>query len=152
MVSTAPYLVQAQARESREFEPLAIGQVIAEAIDRNLDLFAERYKIPIADAQIVNAKLRPNPVLSVWGNYFDILGTGFNPATNAAGPRQSGARVDFVFERGGRRQERITVAEANKSLSQFELLNATRRLIVDVQSGFVDVLQAKADVALAVEN
>ena len=152
VVSTAPYLVQAQARESREFEPLAIGQVIAEAIDRNLDLFAERYKIPIADAQIVTAKLRPNPVLSVWGNYFDILGAGFNPATNAAGPSESGARVDFVFERGGKRQERITVAEANKSLSKFELLNATRRLIVDVQSGFVDVLQAKADVALAVEN
>ncbi len=152
MVSTVPCLAQAQALQSRELEPLAIGQAVGEAIDRNLDLFAERHRIPIADAQIVTAKLRPNPVLSVWGNYFDILGTGFDPATNAAGPSESGVRVDFVFERGGKRQERITVAEANKTLSQFELLNATRRLIVDVQSGFVDVLQAKADVALAVEN
>jgi outer membrane protein, heavy metal efflux system len=146
------HLAQAQALESRELEPLAIGQAVTEAIDRNLDLFAERYKIPIADAQIVTAKLRPNPVVSLWGNYFDILGTGFDPATNAAGPTESGARIDFILERGGKRRERITVAEASKTVSQFEFLNATRTLIVDVQSGFVDVLQAKAEVALAVEN
>jgi outer membrane protein, heavy metal efflux system len=152
MLSTAPCLTPAQGREPGELEPLAIGQAVAEAIDKNLDLFAERYKIPIADAQIITAKLRPNPVVSVWGNYFDILGTGFDPATNAAGPTESGARVDFVLERGGKRGERIAVAEASKTVSQFELLNATRTLIVDVQSGFVDVLQAKADVALAVEN
>ncbi len=113
MVVTAPCL--AQALQSRELEPLPIGQAVGEAIDRNLDLLAERHRIPIADAQIVTAKLRPNPVLSVWGNYFDILGTGFDPATNAAGPSESGVRVDFVFERGGKRQERITVAEANKT-------------------------------------
>ncbi len=152
MVSTVPCLALAQAQESGELEPLAIGQAVAEAIDRNLDLFAERYKIPIAEARIVTAKLRPNPVVSLWGNYLDILGTGFNAATNAAGPTETGARVDFVLERGGKRRERIAVAEASKTVSQFELLNATRTLIVDVQSSLVDVLQAKADLTLAVEN
>jgi cobalt-zinc-cadmium efflux system outer membrane protein len=150
--TTTPCPAQVQARESGELEPQAIGQAVAEAIDRNLDLFAERYKIPIAEARIVAAKLRPNPVVSVWGNYLDILGTGFNAATNAAGPTEAGARVDFILEGGGKRGERIAVAAAGKTVSQFELLNATRTLIVGVQSGFVDVLQAKADVALAVEN
>lgn len=152
MVSTAPCLAQAQAQESAELEPLAIGQAVAEAVDKNLDLLAERYNIPIADARIVTARLRPNPVVSVWGNYFDILGAGFDPATNAGGPTESGARVDFVLERGGKRRERVAAAEAGKAVSQLELLNATRTLIVAVQSAFIDVLQAKADLALAVEN
>ena len=152
MISTVPCLAQGQALESGQLEPLVIGQAIAEAVAKNLELFAERYKIPIADAQIVTAKLRPNPVVSLWGNYFDILGTGFDPATNAAGPTEAGARVDLVLERGGKRRERIAVAEASKTVSQLELLNATRTLIVGVQNAFVDALQAKADVALAVEN
>jgi outer membrane protein, heavy metal efflux system len=135
-----------------QLESMTIGQVVTEAIDKNLDLIAERFNLPIAEARIVTARLRPNPVLSLWGNYLDILGTGFNAATNAAGPTESVARVDFVLERGGKRRERIAVAEASKAVSQLDLLNATRTLIVDVQSAFVDVLQAKADLALAVEN
>jgi outer membrane protein, heavy metal efflux system len=143
---------QSQALQTEGSEALTIEQAVAEAIQKNLDLIAERYNLPIADARIVTAKLRPNPVLSLWGNYLDILGTGFNAATNAAGPSESGARVDFVLERGGKRQERIAVAEDSKAVSQLQLLNSTRTLILDVQSAFVDVLQAKADLALAREN
>ncbi len=135
-----------------EPELLTIDQAVAEALEKNLDLIAERYKLPIAEARLVTARLRPNPVVSTWGNYFDILGTGFNPATNAGGPTEAGARIDFVLERGGKRREHIAIAEASKAVSQFELLNATRTLILEVQSAFVDVLQAKADLALATEN
>jgi cobalt-zinc-cadmium efflux system outer membrane protein len=135
-----------------QHDPLTIGQAVAESIEKNLDLMAERYNLPIADARIVTAKLRPNPVVSIWGNYLDVLGTGFNAATNAAGPTESGVRVDFVLERGGKRRERIAVAEAGKAVAQLELLNATRTLIADVQNSFVDVLRAKADLALATEN
>jgi outer membrane protein, heavy metal efflux system len=152
IVSTAACLAQAQAPESGQLEPLPIERVVVEAIEKNLDLVAERFNVPIAEAQIVTAKLRPNPVLSLWGNYFDILGTGFDPATNAAGPTESGVRVDWVLEGGGKRRERIAVAETSKAVAQLELLNAIRVLIVDVQSSFVEVLQAKADLALALEN
>jgi cobalt-zinc-cadmium efflux system outer membrane protein len=137
---------------SAPVEPITIEQAVSEALEKNLDIMAERYRLPIVDARIVSAKLRPNPVLSVWGIYLDWLGTGFNAAENAAGPSEIGARVDFVMERGGKREDRIDVAEAGKAVARFELLNATRTLIADVQNAFVDVLQAKADVALAMES
>jgi cobalt-zinc-cadmium efflux system outer membrane protein len=131
---------------------LTIEQAVAEGIQNNLGLVAERYSVPIADARLLTASLRPNPVASVWGNYLDILGTGFNAATNAAGPTESGARVDVVFERGGKRQQRIEVARAARSVAELQLLNAIRSVVLDVQTAFVEVLQAKSDLALAQET
>ena len=129
--------------------PLTLDQVIDEAVSRNLGLLAERFNISISEARIIQARLRPNPVLSLGGNYLDILGSGFNPSTNAAGPTEVNARVDYILERGSKRQERIAVAEASKAVSQLELLNSTRNLLLDVRSAFTDLLLAKENAALA---
>ena len=103
----------------------------------------------IAEARIIQARLRPNPVLSAGGNYLDILGAGFNPSTNVAGPTEVNARVHYILERGGKRQERIAVVEASKAVSRLERLNSTRTFVLEVQSGFTDLLLAKENVALA---
>ncbi len=128
---------------------LTLDRVMEEALSRNLRLLAERLNLNIADARIVQARLRPNPVLSLGANYLDVLGSGFNPATSAAGPSEVNARVDYVFERGRKRQERVAVAEAYKAVSQLELMNSTRMLVLDVQSAFTDLLLAKENAALA---
>lgn len=129
--------------------PMTLEQVLDEALSRNLRLLAERFNISIAEAGIIQARLRPNPVLSLGGNYLDILGSGFNPSESAAGPTEVNARVDFILERGRKRQERIAVAEAAKAVSQLELLNTTRNLILDVQSAFTEVILAKENLTLA---
>lgn len=128
---------------------LTLDQVLEEALQRNLRLLAERFNVSIAEARILQARLRPNPVLSVGGNYLDVLGSGFDPARSAAGPTEFNARVDYLLERGGKRNERIAVAEAAQAVSQLELLNSTRTLILDVQSAFTDVLLAQENLGLA---
>lgn len=128
---------------------LTLDQVIEEALSRNLRLLAERFNLSIAEARIIQARLRPNPVLGLGGNYLDILGSGFNPSTNAAGPTEINARVDYILERGNKRQERIAVAEASRAVSQLDLLNSTRTLVLDLQSGFIELLLAKENAALA---
>ena len=140
MILLAPTLLVA--------ESMTLDQVLAEAQSRNLRLVAERFNITIADARVIQARLRANPVLSLGGNYLDILGSGFNPATNAAGPTEANARIDYVLERGKKRQERIAVAEAARAVSELELLNTTRSLILDVQTAFTEVLLAKQNLAL----
>src|SRR4029079_8960664 len=52
-------------------QQVSVAQAVQEAIDKNLNLLAERYNLTIADAHIVTARLRPNPVLSVSGNIID---------------------------------------------------------------------------------
>ena len=71
---------------------VTIEQAIHEAVDHNLSLLAERLNITVADAAIVTARLRPNPVLSGGANSLDWLGTGFNDVNNAGPPEVLCAR------------------------------------------------------------
>lgn len=128
---------------------LTLDQVLDEALNRNLRLLAERFNISIGEARILQARLKPNPVLSLEANYLDVLGSGFDPSKSAAGPTELSARVDYLVERGRKRQERVAVAEAAKAVAQLELVNSTRTLILDVQTGFTEVLLAKENLALA---
>jgi cobalt-zinc-cadmium efflux system outer membrane protein len=130
---------------------LTIDQAIREAIDHNLNLVAERLNIPLAEARLITARLRPNPVLTVDGDYLDILGTGFSPR-NGAGPAEGAIRTDFVLERGKKRDNRIAVAQLGKSVAELGVLNTMRGVILDVENAFVDVLLAKGSLDLAQEN
>src|SRR5258706_7488769 len=132
-------------------DPITLEQAIQEALANNANLLAERLNVPLAEARLVTARLRPNPVLSLAGDYLDILGTGFAPA-NGAGPAEGSARVDFVFEGPGKRAGRVAVAELSRSVAELNLQNAMRTLILDVQNAFVDVLLAKDTLALAEAN
>jgi outer membrane protein, heavy metal efflux system len=152
-VATASTLTAlAQAPSSlRGLDEFTLQQAVDEAVDKNLGLLSERYNLAIADARIITARLRPNPVLSLGGDHLDLLGTGYN-STNAAGPAEYSLRTDFIFERGGKRASRIETADAAKSAVEFNFLNAVRSLTLDVQSAAVEVLLAKANLALAGEN
>src|SRR5262245_59901339 len=75
---------------------LTIDQAVDEAVQRNLGLLAERVNLSIAEAAIMTARLRPNPVVSAGANSLDWLGTGFNE-TNGAGPPEYAVRVDVPF-------------------------------------------------------
>jgi cobalt-zinc-cadmium efflux system outer membrane protein len=130
---------------------LTLEQAIEEAMRNNLDLAAERQSLNVAEARQITAALRPNPVLTLQGLTLDLLGSGFN-INSPAGPNQFNAHTDFVFERGGKRAERIAVAAEDRRLVELEIREAMRRLIADVQAGFVDVQHARAAVALAGEN
>src|SRR5437016_361712 len=88
---------------------VTVEQAVQEAIDHNLSLLAERVNLTIADAAIVTARLRPNPVLPGGANSFDWLGTGFDEI-NGAGPPEYSVRVDVPFERAHKRDLREAVA------------------------------------------
>ncbi len=129
---------------------VTIQQAVHEAVEHNLNLLAERYNLSIADARIITARLRPNPVVSAGLDYVDFLGE-FNHE-NQGGPTEYNLRTDFLLERGGKRERRIEVAQSVREVTQLQLLNTTRTLVLDVQSAFVDVQQAKDNLALAHEN
>ena len=95
---------------------LSVEGAITEAVQNNLALLAERANLSVADAASITARLRPNPVLSASAESLDWLGTGFDTA-NAAGPPQYSVRVDVPFERGGKRDIRIDVADQKRRLA-----------------------------------
>jgi len=141
----------AQLSQPSQIQPLTIQQAVAEAVEKNLNVLAEKYSVPIAEARIITARLRPNPVLTIEGDHLNLLPPKYN-AENTAGPPEYSIRTDFVFERGAKRQRRIDVAQAAVSTAQLQFLNTVRSVVLDVQSAFVELLQAKADLALAQET
>src|SRR5262245_23810497 len=130
---------------------LTIDQAVVEALENNLKLIAERANVSIAQAQLTTAQLRPNPVVSVYGDLLPLAGTQFN-STNNAGPPEYGVRTDFVVETAGKRRQRIDVAQSSLEIAQLRVKDAIRSLILDVQNAFVDVLLATDNLTLARQN
>jgi len=137
---------------------LSVDQAVNEAIAHNLDFFAQKYALSIADAQIVTARLRPNPLLTLDADHLDFLGTGFSTTAppgkmpNNGGPTEYSARMDFLYERGGKRQARTALAVGDRDVTRLGLADSVRSLIQSVQSAYVDVVSAKDTLKLAQEN
>jgi len=147
----AALVIAGAARPAGAQSAFTIDQAVRQAVERNLSLIAERLNLSVADAAIVTAQLRPNPVLSGGANSLDWLGTGFNEI-NGAGPPEYSIRVDVPFERGRKRELRTEVAASAKLVAEAQLADAVRRLKLDVTVAAVDVLEAKAKLRLAREN
>jgi cobalt-zinc-cadmium efflux system outer membrane protein len=128
-----------------------LDQLIDEALQTNLRLIAERYSVPIADARIIQARLRPNPTILAQAQYIDAFGLGFS-LRNPAGPPELDLGLMLPIVRGGKRAARIDNAEWAKSTAEADFLNAARNLILDVQMAFVDFLVARDAVAVHEET
>ncbi len=129
-----------------------VEKAVQDALARNLDIAAARYGVSVAEAKRITAALRPNPVLSANADHLDILGTGFDNTTNNGGPSEYGIRADFLLERGKKREARMELAAADKSVAALTFEDVQRKLIFDVVNAFIDVQLAKETLALAKEN
>lgn len=139
--------------DAQTANPMAVTveQAVAETLQRNLNLLAERYEIPRAEAEVVAARLRPNPVLSLGGDHLDLLGTGYSLVNNA-GPAEYSARVDWPLERPSKRRARISAAEYARAAAECRLQDAVRRLALETQQAFVELQAARESLTLARAN
>jgi cobalt-zinc-cadmium efflux system outer membrane protein len=132
-------------------EPISIREAVAEAIANNPGLKAERMAMGVAEAALITAGQRPNPVASYSADHLDALGTGFNDV-NGAGPPELAWRVDLPWERGHKRELRLESAGFQGRIVRAKLSDSIRRLTLDVTLACVDVMEAKAKLALANDN
>jgi outer membrane protein, heavy metal efflux system len=147
LVGSAAYVSTAVAQTAGSTPRPAVvslEEAVQEAMDHNLTLIAERYSVSVAQARIITAGLRPNPVLTLNGMFP-------TPETldNAISPREQVVRTDVVFERGSKREHRIEVAEEAKSVAELQLLDTMRTIVLDVQNAAIDVALARQNLTLA---
>lgn len=133
--------------QPRAADAVAIEQAVGEALDHNLSLLAERYNVTVADAAVITAGLRPNPVVTV-----NAMLPDSNLVDAGVAVREGVVRTDYVIERGGKRERRIEQATLARSVAELQLLETTRKLVLDVETACADVLLAKLNLALAREN
>jgi cobalt-zinc-cadmium efflux system outer membrane protein len=126
---------------------ITIDQAVNEALDRNLTLLAERFNVSVADAGVVTAGLRPNPVLTA-----SLMRPDETLVDAGISPHEQVIRTDYLIERGDKREWRLNQAALAKSIVTLQLENTIRTLRLDVESAFIDLQLAEQNLSLAQGN
>jgi cobalt-zinc-cadmium efflux system outer membrane protein len=131
---------------------LSLDEAVRLALAHNQAILAQRLSIDISKADEVTAGLKPNPTLSL---HVDGL-TVFSPKQlnwsffgNSA---QYTAGLDYVFERGGKRSERLLTAQDSTDVTSKGVVEAERQLRFQTIQAFVNVQLAKSTLDLARQN
>lgn len=149
--SLLPLLCWGQSPTPGNPGPVSIETAIQEALTANLDLIAERLNVPQAKAREITAALRPNPRFSLTADYIDLFGLGLSN-DKGNGPTEIAGRVEYTIEGGGKRKRRIEAAQLATSVAEFQLLDAIRRLILEVRLACVDYSAAFESLELSRRN
>jgi outer membrane protein TolC len=107
---------------------LTVDEAVQQALEHNLNLLAERDNVRVADAAVLTASLRPNPVVTVGTTRPDqsLVDAGISPYEQIV-------RTDFVMERGGKRERRIDdiTHEVASAYAEYTL---ARRLVDTIET------------------
>ncbi len=139
----------AQAQAPSPPAPWTWQQVHERFLVNNPNLMASRIVVDEAQATVITAGLRPNPVLSVVEDQFRI----FNP--NPLVPFQNGQwthQVTQLIERRNKRHLRMDSARLSTGIAQTDLVDVERQLTFLLRDAFIRTLQAKSLVELARDN
>lgn len=127
-------------------EGLTLDQAIDRLVHANLDLQSKSLEIPQAEADVLTAGLRANPIL-----YYD---TQLIPYGNFSEDRPGGAtqydlNVTLPLDLNGKRRLRAEVAGRAKRVIEAQYQDAVRLKIADLCAAYVDVLAARETVRYA---
>jgi cobalt-zinc-cadmium efflux system outer membrane protein len=119
---------------------LTLDDAIQQMLEANLDVLALKYEIPQADADILTAGLRTNPLI-----YFDtqFIPYGTFNAQRPGGPTQYDINITYPIDVTHKRQARSKVARAAKTVLEAQFQDVIRRQIGNLARAFVDLQSAR---------
>jgi cobalt-zinc-cadmium efflux system outer membrane protein len=119
---------------------LTLDAAIRQMLAANLDVLALKYEIPQADADILTAGLRTNPLI-----YLDDQFIPYGAFTNVrpGGPTQYDVNITYPIDLTHKRQARVKVARSAKSVLEAQFQDVIRRQIGNVGRAFVDLQSAR---------
>jgi len=119
-------------------DTLRIGLPEAEKmfLDSNFQLLAQRYNIDAGKAQIMQAKLWPNPNFSIsHGLYSGALGKFFPTGVND----ETAAGLSQLIVLAGKRNKQVKIAQANAILNEYEFFDLMRTLKYTLRTDFFKI-------------
>ena len=131
---------------------LSMEQAVSMAVDRNQALRAQRVNIDQAKAGQITAAIKPNPVYAMSNEDFPVFSPKDMTFPNLRDNQEFLNSVSFTYERGGKRQNRIKVAEDTTAVTASTVTDAERQLRFQVAQAFIGVLLAKSNLELASDN
>jgi outer membrane protein, heavy metal efflux system len=122
---------------------LTLDRAIGRLISCNLDLYSKSFEIPQAEADILTASLRANPVL-----YSDVqlVPYGAFSANRPGGQTQYDLNITLPLDVTKKRQARTLVATRAAKVLQAQFQEAVRQEIDNLYTEFIDVLATRETV------
>lgn len=119
-----------------------IDDAIEHMIRHNAELRSKRREIPQAQADVITAGLRENPLL-----FYSSDGVPYGSySEKRPGEIEHGLSVVMPIDYSGKRRARVSVAEREREVLEAQYQNAVRLAIDDLAVVFVDVLAQRAAV------
>ncbi len=125
---------------------LTLDQAIERLVASNLDLHARFHEIPKAQADVLTAGLRANPLL-----FFDaqqIPYGNFSKQTEG-GPTQYDLNINYPIDWNHKRNARVEVATRAQRVLEAQFQDAVRIEIDNIYTAWVDVLAARETIRYA---
>ena len=105
-------------------------------LERNLSLIAERYNIDMAQAQVTQARLFENPVISLEQNVYNRLnGKYFDMGKEG----EATAEIEQVINLAGQRNKRVRLERVNKEIAEYQFEEVLRTLRSELNRTFVEI-------------
>jgi outer membrane protein, heavy metal efflux system len=139
----------ARAQQSQPLARIDLEQAVQLAIKHNHALKAAQNTVDQSEADEITAAIRPNPVLTYDDLYIPIFSPSQLNTSTLDNVTEFDLGLSYTFERGHKRKARIDAARDATAVTRAQVKDNERSLTFNVAQQFVNVLQAKADLALA---
>ena len=114
-------------------------------LERNLSLIAERYNIDMAQAQVLQAKLFENPVISLEQNVYNRLnGKYFDFGKEG----EAVVEIEQVIHLAGQRNKQVRLEKINKEIAEYQFEEVMRSLRQESNEKFVEVYFLSKSIAI----
>ncbi|MBU6275416.1 MAG: TolC family protein [Planctomycetes bacterium] len=125
---------------------LSLDAAIERMMTSNLDIRALREELAQADADVLTAGLRTNPLLYMDSQFIPY--GSYTPQT-PGGPTQYDLNITYPLDVSRKRQARTVVARMARSTIEAQFQDVVRRQLDAVGRGFVNLQSARIDLSLA---
>ena len=114
-------------------------------LERNLSLIAERYNIDMVQAQVLQAKLFENPVISLEQNVYNRLnGKYFDFGKEG----EAVVEIEQVIHLAGQRNKQVRLEKINKEIAEYQFEEVMRTLRQELNEKFVEVYFLSKSIAI----
>ena len=127
---------------------LTLAQALAQTLQSSPELASYSWNIRAAEARIIQAKLRPNPDLSIESE--NITGSGdFKSADEMM---ENTLQLSQLVELGGKRTARVQEAQSERQLADWEYQIKSIDILRETTTRFIEALAAQRKFELAQET
>ncbi len=130
---------------------LVSGQVHSDTLRINLDsaeklflggnfnLLAQKYNIQAQKAQEIQAKLYPNPNLSVFYSLYNTQTKKFFPVGSGTSGGELSGQLSQLIYLAGQRNKQVKIAEANSRIAEYQFYDLIRTLKYTLRTDFYNI-------------